>query len=147
MAQLPPIKRFIQDDYAGLTAIPAFAGKLFYPLNLFLNAVYSALNNGLTLNSNTIGIVATQTSISTSSTGTASTTVNWPYLQSPPGGVVVMNCSLAGTSSTYPLISWSYAGGVVTISMQFVTVSAGALVQSGASNPNFYSITFWVSGG
>jgi negative regulator of sigma E activity len=144
MAILPPVRRFILDDYQGISTIPSFCTKFFYPLNLFLSSTYSALNNGLTLQSNTVGLVANINPVTSSSTGTATTTVNWTYPQTPPQGVVVMNCTLNGTGVTAPLISWSYSSGVITISMQFVKVSSGAIVQAQAAT---YAVTFWVSGG
>ena len=144
MAVLPPIKRFVQDDFNGISTISAFTAKLFYPLNLFLNAVYSALNNGLTLSQNTIGAVKTATSITANSSGIATTTVNWPFPQSPPTGVAVLNCLTGTTQQTYPLISWAYSSGVVTLSMQFVMVTAGAVVVAPSGT---YNVTFWISGG
>ncbi len=144
MAILPPIKRFVLDDFSGIKDISAFAAKLFYPLNLFLSATYSALNNGLTLNANTIGMVSTQGAITSSSAGIATTTINWGYPQSPPTGVAVMSCSVSSIPALSPLVSWSYSAGVVSITMQFVAASSGAIVQAGAQT---YSCTFWVSGG
>lgn len=144
MAKLPPIKRFIQDDFTGISEISTFAGKLFYPLNLFLNAVYSALNSGLTLNDNTIGLVTQSSNITSDANGLAVTTINWPYPQSPPQGVVVMNCAISTDPAKFPILSWSYASGVVRVSMQFVTMSSGAVV---AAATNTYNLTFWVSGG
>lgn len=144
MARLPPIKRFVLDDFNGIKEVGAFAAKLFYPLNLFLNAVYSALNNGLTISANTIGSVVVQTNITSNSSGIATTTLNWAFPQSPPQGVFVMACTQSSLPVTAPLISWSYGSGVVSISMQFVSVSSGAIV---SASSNTYSLTFWVSGG
>lgn len=144
MARLPPIKRFILDDFSGITQIPAFCGKLFYPLNLFLNAVYSALANGLTLNANTVGVVSAQTAITSSAAGVATTTINWPYPQSPPVGLSVMSCSVSSVPALSPLFSWSYSAGVVTIVLQFVAVSSGAIV---ADTSKTYSLTVWITGG
>lgn len=144
MAILPPIKRFILEDYGGIKDIPAFCSKFFYPLNLFLNATYSALNNGLTLTQNTIGLVTSQSSITANSSGIATTTINWPYPQSPPSGVAILGCTLSSLAATYPLISWAYNAGVVTVTMQFVQVTSGAIVTAGAGS---YNITFWVSAG
>jgi len=144
MAALPPIKRFVQEDFNGLNTISAFASKLFYPLNRFLNAVYSALNHGLTLNQNTIGMVLNQPNVKADANGVVTTTINWPYLQSPPQGVVVLNCSVNGAGVLLPLHSWSYASGVVSISMQFIKSSAGSIVISASQT---YSVTFWVSAG
>jgi hypothetical protein len=144
MSTLPPIKRFTQDDYNGIKDISAFCSKLFYPLNLFLNAVYTSLNNGLTLSQNTIGSVTTQTTITSDSTGKATTTINWTYLQSPPQGIAILACLSASVPQTIPLYSWSYNSGVITISMQFVKVSSGAIVQASSAT---YSVTFWATGG
>lgn len=144
MALLPPIKRFVQDDFNGIKEVAAFAGKLFYPLNLFLNAVYAALNNGLTLAQNTIGVVSVQGNITSNANGVATTTINWPFLQTPPKGVVVMSCTISTVGTYAPLISWSYSSGVVSISMQFVTASGGSMV---VAAPNTYAVSFWVSAG
>lgn len=144
MAVLPPIKRFIQDDYQGVKTIQDFTGKLFYPLNLFLNAVYSALNNGLTINANSIGSVTIQAAITTSSTGTATTTINWPYPQSPPLGLMIINCSVSTVANTIPLYSWSYSSGVISVSMQFTKITAGAVV---TDTEKTYSVTFYATGG
>lgn len=144
MASLPPIKRFIADDFAGVTTFPAFCQKLFYPLNLFLNATYSALNSGLTIEQNTLGLINESTSITSNSSGIATTTINWPYTQTAPIGVVVMDCTNNGTSTNYPFVSWSYSAGVVSISMQFFTITSGAFVTAPTGT---YNITFWVSGG
>lgn len=143
MANLPPIKRFLTDDFAGLTTIPAFAAKLFYPLNLFLNAVYSALNNGLTLNSNMAALVTSQ-SVTASSTGIATTTINWPFPQMPPVGVVILSTTLSSVAATQPQIAWSYGAGVIQITLQFTKITAGAVVQAGAGT---YSVGFWATAG
>lgn len=148
MATLPPVKRFILDDFQGVTTISAFAAKLFYPLNLFLTATYSALANGLTLNANTIGMVTTQSSITSSSAGVATTTINWPYPQSPPTGLAVLSCLVNATPALSPLVSWSYNAGVVSVALQFLAVgsiSSTAAIVPAASQT--YSLTFWVSGG
>jgi hypothetical protein len=144
MATLPPVKRFVLDDYNGITTVSAFCSKFFYPMNLFLNAVYSALSSGLTIQQNMIGIVNASTNISSNSSGVATTTINWPDTQSPPQGVAVIACTQSSSATMYPLVSWSYAAGVVSISMQFVKVSSGAIVSAAASS---YSVTFWVTGG
>lgn len=144
MATLPPVKRFTLDDYSGIKDISAFAAKLFYPLNLFLTATYSALNNGLTLNANTIGMVTSNSSITSNSAGIATTTVNWGFPQSPPQGVAVINCTISSVGALSPLVSWSYSAGVVTITMQFVVMSSGAVVAAGAQT---YSCSFWITGG
>ena len=132
MATLPPIKRFIADDFAGITTFPAFTQKLFYPLNLFLNSVYTALNSGLTIQQNMLGLVNQSTSIAANTSGIATTTINWPYSQTAPVMVLVGACSSGGSSALYPLINWSYSAGVVSISMQFVKLSSGAIVAAGA---------------
>ena len=144
MANLPPLKRFVQDDFQGITTISAFCGKLFYPLNLFLNATYAALNNGLTIQANSIGMISQATSITSNSSGIATTTINWAYPQSPPVGVVVMNCTQSSVPTTLPLMSWSYSAGVITVTLQFTQISSGAVV---ANTAQTYNLTFWVSGG
>ena len=58
MSALPPIKRFVLEDFAGVKEIPDFCSKFFYPLNLFLTSTYSALNNGVTIAANTTNKLA-----------------------------------------------------------------------------------------
>jgi len=144
MSVLPPIKRFTLEDYSTVTTIPAFCAKLFYPLNLFMNATYSALNNGLTIQSNMIGQIAQVSSITSNSSGIATTTVNWNYPQTPPIGVVVMNCTVSGQGVMFPLTTWNYNAGVVKVSFQFVTITTGAVVTDTAKT---YNLTLLVSGG
>jgi len=144
MAQLPPVKNFVVQDFASSTTIPDFASKLFYPLNLFLNAVYTALTNGLTLGQNTLGQITSNASITANSSGIATTTINWGFSQNPPIGVVIMSCTQSSLPVTTPLLSWSYSAGVITVTMQFVTVTSGTLKASGAGT---YAMTFWSVGG
>ena len=144
MSALPPIKRFVLEDFAGVKEIPDFCSKFFYPLNLFLTSTYSALNNGVTIAANTLGVLTSPIAVTSDANGQATTTVNWKYPQSPPRGVVVMSCTLAGVSTLIPHHSWTYASGVVTVSMQFVKLSGGAMV---ASPSQTLSVTLWVNGG
>lgn len=144
MALLPPIKRFTMDDFASQKS---WIGALFYPLNLFLNATYSALNNGLTVNQNTIGLVKVIPGVQLSGTTTLSgkTTINWPYFQSPPVGVIAMQNILVGTGGgpvVCPSIVWGYSSGVITINLSNQPNPTGS-----SQTTQSYNITFWVCGG
>lgn len=144
MATLPPVKRFTSEDYAGTSSVTAFVEKFFYPLNLFLNSVYTALSNGLTLSANTTAVVKSL-KVTTASTGIATTSINWPYPQTPPVGLAVLGCmTTTGISAGYPIPTWSYNAGVISISLQFVTVTAGDVVAGGADS---YNVVFWASAG
>ena len=150
MATLPPIKRFLAEDFPTQTS---WIGKLFYPLNLFLNATYSALNNGLTINQNTVGLVANLSSLVANSSGQLTTTIKWPYTQSPPKGVAILSCTQNGgtTAANYPIINWTYNSGIVTINLTFlalanVTISGSPYVVYTPVASNF-AVTVWISGG
>ncbi len=49
MAKLPIIKRISKED---LKEAPSWLDKVLYPLNLFMESVYTALNKGLTFQDN-----------------------------------------------------------------------------------------------
>jgi hypothetical protein len=52
MASLPPIKRISKEDLADA---PDWVEKIIYPVNLFFDSVYRALNGRLTLPENIVG--------------------------------------------------------------------------------------------
>tara|TARA_R100000152_G_C6745369_1_gene169010 strand:- start:329 stop:757 length:429 start_codon:yes stop_codon:yes gene_type:complete len=52
MASLPPIRRISKED---LQEAPDWVEKLIYPINLFFDSVYRALNGRLTLSDNILG--------------------------------------------------------------------------------------------
>mgnify|MGYP003136564022 FL=1 len=52
MASLPPIRRISKED---LHEAPEWVEKLIYPINLFFDSVYRALNGRLTLSDNILG--------------------------------------------------------------------------------------------
>lgn len=143
MAKLPPIKRFTQDDFPNQKS---WIGSLLYPLNLFLNATYAALNNGLTINQNMIGLTKVSiVNLSGTTTLTGTTSIVWPYLQTPPVGVLAINCIQLGNnggSVILPSITgWTYDSGVVTIPLSTPN-------PTGSSQTNLtYNITFWICGG
>jgi hypothetical protein len=49
MAALPPIKRIMRED---VKEAPKWIEKIIYPVNLFMDAVYSSLNRNLTFTEN-----------------------------------------------------------------------------------------------
>lgn len=144
MAKLPPVKRFLTEDYASAKDIPGFCSRFFYPLNLFLNATYTALQSGLTLGQNLIAVVSQNVSVTCNASGVGTTTINWTFPQTPPVGVTILSCTLAGVAANAPLISWSYSGGVISITLQFISITAGNLVTAPAGT---YTLSFWATGG
>lgn len=56
MASLPPVRRITKED---LRDAPDWINNLLYPLNTFMEAVYSALDANLTLGDNVAGAVST----------------------------------------------------------------------------------------
>lgn len=111
MALLPQLKRFLNEDFPDA---PAWLSRLLSPLNLFMNSMYAALNNGLTLQDNFLGQINTMAVSGSSPT----TQYLWKY-QSNPVGVLIINT--IDTSSSPAVITsavtcdWSYSSGVITI--------------------------------
>lgn len=56
MASLPPVRRITKED---LRDAPDWITHLLYPLNTFMEAVYSALDANLTLGENVAGAIST----------------------------------------------------------------------------------------
>ncbi len=52
MASLPPIKRISKED---IPEAPSWVEKIIYPVNLFFDSVYRALNGSLTMPENIVG--------------------------------------------------------------------------------------------
>ena len=131
MASLPQLKRFLQEDFPDQPWI----GKLFYPLNLFMNAVYSALNNSLTFQDNLLS------QIKTLSVNGSSPTVQFTWkFSTNPVGVLILRALDSSSSPTVVTSAvtcdWSFSSGVVTIN-NITGLTAGKT----------YSVTFLVIGG
>lgn len=120
MATLPTIRRFLTEDFPEQAA---WIGGLFYPLNLLVNTIYSALNNGITLQQNMM------TQLKTISVSGSSPSVSFPYQFSPssPVGVSVINV-VQTSSGTVPVTAvsctWSFSSGTVTVNVQGLSASA-----------------------
>lgn len=56
MAKLPPISRLVTEDFADQKS---WIGKLLQPVNQFMESVFAALNQGLTIKDNTTGDILT----------------------------------------------------------------------------------------
>lgn len=140
---LPPIRRFTLGDFP--TAQQAWLPKLLYPLNQLLNAFFSTVDNGITLQQNTLGQIANVTvSMSGTSTLTGSAKINWTFGQTPPIGVICMNAQQINSPTTvvfYPSIGWSYNSGVVTTQFSMANPTG-----TGQTTIN-YTFTLWISGG
>lgn len=132
MGALPTIKRFLIEDYP---TEATWIGTLLYPLNLLLTTLYANLNNGLTLQANSLAQINTVSIAGSSPT----TSFLWKY-SSNPAGVVVINTVLASGAAanikTAVTCQWSYSAGVITITNV-----------TGLTLGNTYNITFYVIGG
>jgi len=75
MAALPPIKRIMRED---IKEAPGWIEKVIYPVNLFMDAVYSSLNKNLTFSEN----ITSQTKTLTFQTKSSydGTAANWDDL-------------------------------------------------------------------
>lgn len=131
MALLPAIKRFLTEDFPEQKD---WIGKLFYPLNLILTTLSSALSNGITLGENVFSQVTTQ-----SVTG-ASPTVSFLYKFSPriPIGVTIFSIVQSNTAAVVVAATsctWTISSGMIMVSVQ------------GLDAAGVYNITFTVWGG
>lgn len=132
MSKLPAIKRFTREDYQGA---PDWLDKLFYTLNLFMSSVYSALNSGLTINDNSLGLIKTMTVKGASPT----TSFRWDYLTQPVGLIVARAYQTDGTASPITnavYADWTYSQNIITVNNI-----------TGLNSAHTYSITFLVFGG
>lgn len=110
MASLPIIRRFLTEDFPSQAS---WIGQLFYPLNLLLNTIYSALSNGLTIGQNMLAQTASF-SISASSP-----TVSFPYKFSPQLPLAVTVSAATGASQAAAIgCTWAYSGGTITVTVQ-----------------------------
>lgn len=134
MALLPPLRRFMSEDFPDA---PSWLPRFFYPLNRFMGAVYSALNQGLTFNNNMIAQIKTLSITAGSSSPV--TQFTWSFSTSPVGCLVISTTDISSTPAVVTnavTIDWGYGSGVVTIN-NITGLTAGKT----------YSITFLVIGG
>ena len=124
MASLPVIKQLQVESFPSQTS---WIGNLIYPLNLLFSTVYTNLNNGITLNQNTLGTVKQSVSVTTSASGIATTSFTWPFPKTNPVGVSIISCTSGGTAAYAPLMSWSYSSGTISVSLQFLTMLTTAV--------------------
>lgn len=116
MAALPQIKRLTREDFKDA---PDWINRLLYPINLFFDAVYSALNKGLNFQQN----FAAQIQSFTITAGVAATdnTANFILtMTTKPQGLILLNASLQNGSLT-PIgaavyLDWNYDGTNINIS-------------------------------
>ena len=144
MAILSVVKRLVVEDFASTKSFVDYSNRLFYVINNFFGSVSSALNNGLTINDNMVGQVTSVLTTVTDATGSATITIKWPYSSKPPVGCLINNCTINGNAAYYPLMSWSYSSGIVTVNMTFLSNSKGTFTPITGQK---FSVTFWVSGG
>lgn len=131
MALLPPLKRFLQEDFTDQPWI----SRLLTPLNLFLTTVYSSLNNGLTINENTLGQIKT---ISVNG-ATPTAQFRWNFQTKPVGVLVISTVQSSGAASVITnavTCDWSFSQGLVNINNV-----------TGLDVAKTYYITFYVIGG
>ena len=76
MASLPPIKRISKED---LVDAPDWVDKIIYPVNLFFDSVYRALNGRLTLPENIVGQIK-EISFQVKATYNGTDTTEWDVL-------------------------------------------------------------------
>ena len=112
MAKLPPISRFLREDFQGVDWID----RLLQPLNQFMNIVYSAMNRNLTLTDNCAAQIK---SITFTTDGSGDATVKFAWnLTSIPTDCWVSRIS-QGTPSAGVSILWEYDGSTINITKFF----------------------------
>lgn len=115
MAGLPSVRRIMREDFKDA---PGWLERLLYPINLFFDSVYTALNKNLTFGEN----VRAQIKRIQITAGAAATDNIFSFTASIPSvqGVVLLSAIKQGATYT-PLAaaptvaSWRYADGMVHI--------------------------------
>jgi len=115
--QLPFYRRITEED---LSDAPkgSWKGKLLYSINLWMQQLYSGLNNGLTPEQNMLEQTKTFTftGSATPANNTFSFATNFQYY---PLGIDVININPTDGSSaiftTAPHVSWSWSNGQLSI--------------------------------
>lgn len=108
MAKLPPISRFLREDFPGQDWID----RLLQPLNQFMGTVYSALNKNLSLSENCRCEIK-EISITSNGSGVATSSFAW-NLNSIPTDCWVSRI-ISGAPSSGIGIVWNYDGTSINI--------------------------------
>lgn len=130
MGSLPPIKRFLADDYP--KEEQSWINTLLYPLNLLLNTIYSNLNNGLTIGQNMQAQLNTLPVTGASPT----TSYQWKFSTAGAPAAVLIGNVVQTNGTSQPITqavtcSWSYNAGIVSINNV-----------TGLTKGNSYNVTF-----
>lgn len=115
MAQLPSIKLISRDDLG--PDAPSWVDKLLYPINLFMQSVYQALNKQLT-DSNTKSQLRTFALIAGAAAADNVYSFQTDYLTTP-AEVVLQKVERAdGQNEVFtaaPYVSWNYRNGAFNV--------------------------------
>ena len=120
MARLPLIKRILKED---LPEAPDWVTRLLYPLNLFFENVYNALDGNITFGEN-IESQSKQITFTTSSTYDGSQanfeTISFPNeLRRAPNGLILLQITqIEGTFTsitTAPFVNWLNVNNIINI--------------------------------
>lgn len=132
MGALPPIKRFLAEDFQSQAA---WINNLLYPLNQLLGVIYSNLNRGLTLSQNMLAMTKVISVVG----ATPTTSFPWPFSTAPIGVSLISTKQTDGATSVITnavTCDWSYTAGIISINNV-----------TGLNAAHTYSCTFIVWGG
>lgn len=115
MAALPPIKRITKEDLGGA---PAWIDRLLYPLNLFLNTIYGALNKNITLSENIDCQLASFTVIA--GAAAINNTAKFMLTLKHPPTMLIVGSAQKVTGNYTPIaaavtVDWNYDGSAINI--------------------------------
>lgn len=120
MARLPLVKRILKED---LPEAPDWVTRLLYPLNLFFENVYNALNKNITFSENIQSEIKTLTFATNSAYD--GTQANFDVLKFPrglkvqPTGLLLLKIVQVEDSftsiTTAPFVNWADINGVINI--------------------------------
>lgn len=112
MAKLPPISRFLREDFPDQEWIDS----LLWPLNQFMTAVYSGLAKGLTITDNFAGQVK-EITVTSNGSGEASTSFAWTGSTIPTDLIVTRVTLVSGSAPSGAIMpTWTYDGSKILIS-------------------------------
>jgi hypothetical protein len=115
MAKLPRIRRFVQEDYPSQNK---WIGRLFDPLNQFIDTVFTALNKGLTFRENMRCVVKTLEFVE--GTGVYPLKFNWDLKGTGPTGLIIARVVYNNTAPTETVgADWEFDGTSVSIKSFF----------------------------
>lgn len=130
MSALPPIKRITRED---LREAPAWVDRMLYPINLFMDSVYSSLSHLLTFQDNFLSQIQTFQLVA----GAAATNNTAKFLltmKKRPQHMFVLSVSVNNASNITTggpnAIAWNYDGTNVNI-----------ISISGLTNGTTYNVT------